>query len=91
MNKMTGLGMDFISTKLDGYKTYIGGAGFLALGIAKVLMAAVYWVAYLQPETLPAIEPDSDLAVASFQEGIVSFSLGLGVLGIGHKLEKSTK
>ena len=57
---------------LDGYKTKIGGVGFIGTGIT--LMASAFG------------GPSFDIKL--FGEGLVSFLTGLTALGIGGKVQK---
>ena len=58
---------------LDGYKTKLGGFGMLFTGLAGLIYHFV----------------DSANAMAlSFPEAIALITGGLGILGIGHKIQK---
>jgi len=67
-------GLGFMSRKLDGHKTVIGGVGSILYGLMMIIAA-------LFPETLQGVEGDLDLGINWILGGFVA-------LGIGGKLEK---
>lgn len=70
--------LGLIGSKLDGYKTKIGGVGGIILGILGI-------VKLIFPDQLPQL-PDLGL-----EASLAAISAGFVALGIGGKLEKQTK
>ncbi len=70
--------LGLIGSKLDGYKTKIGGVGGIILGILGI-------VKLIFPTELPQL-PDLGL-----EASLAAISAGFVALGIGGKLEKQTK
>lgn len=100
MNKIIALaikfsGGGFVWEKLNGYKVKLGGVGMMLGGAAMMLAGAASIV-----NALVACQA-MDCCIAIFRglteskdamsigEGYLLFSGGLGILGIGHKLEKA--
>jgi len=71
---------------LDGYKTYLGGAGLIVLGLAKVGMAVAGLIGNIYPDILPGVETDACLQDLQTGGGLVA--AGLSAIGIGHKIVK---
>lgn len=70
--------LKWAGSKLDGYKTKIGGAGLILLG-------SIGAVNLIWPDAVPGI-PAMDM------DGIIgSISTGFVALGLGHKLDKNTE
>ena len=93
MNKvMVALGLKAVASVLDGYKTYVGGACLMLIGIGKMGFGAIGVAGNMFPDiaakySLPAT--DYDTAVGIVQAGTAMFAAGLAACGIGHKIEKA--
>lgn len=74
-NMLIGRLLRLVGAKMDGYKTAAGGIGMILLGIAGLLGQA-----FPDQQGLPKMEIDDSLTLIAG---------GLGVLGIGGKLEKT--
>ena len=70
--------LGLIGSKLDGYKTKIGGVGGIILGVLGI-------VKLIFPTELPQLP---DLGI---EASLAAISAGFVALGIGGKLEKQTK
>lgn len=70
--------LGFVGQKLDGYKTKIGGAGGIILGVLGL-------VKMIFPDQLPAL-PDMGI-----EASLGAISAGFAVLGLGGKIEKNTQ
>jgi len=68
--------INWMATKLDGYKTLIGGLGLICTGIAGVI---------------GKMFPDSGLPDQEMEYIMGQFSLGFVALGLGGKAEKIIK
>lgn len=75
MNGLLASLMRWSGGRLDGYKTRIAGIGLALVGFAG-LIGQMY--------------PDAGLPKMAFSECIDSILIGLGIVGVGHKLEKQT-
>lgn len=73
-NWLIGKVLKFVGGKLDGYKTKIGGVSFLILGVLGFLSQMF---------------PDQGLPAASTEQSLAHIATGMGLLGIGGKLEKT--
>lgn len=62
---------------MRGYKTWTAGAALMLPGLAQIGLA------------LLAAKDGSGLDINAMQSGITMFGAGLGVVGIGHKIEKA--
>ena len=62
---------------MKGWKTKLAGAGPIFLGLSLMITGALEFFDG-NPEGFEKVE-----------KGITSFGLGLGIIGIGHKVEKS--
>ncbi len=69
--------LKFISRKLDGHKTQIGGVGLILLGIAGIISNTF-------PELDLPMKADLDIYLTYLAGGFTA-------LGIGGKVEKNTK
>lgn len=63
-----------LARSLDGYKTLIGGIGLILLGVTGLV--GKYW-------------PDSGVPAMDVDTALGHVAAGLGVLGVGHKIEKA--
>ena len=63
-----------IAKALDGYKTKIGGAGLILLGVTGLI--GHYW-------------PDAGVPPMDVEKAMGMVATGLSVLGLGHKAEKT--
>lgn len=64
---------------MKGWKTKLAAAGPMFLGLGMIITGGIEFFDG---------NPEGTVKV---KEGIASFSFGLGLLGIGHKVEKSAK
>jgi hypothetical protein len=89
MNKvLISLGLRYLATRLDGKKTYIGGAVMILIGLVKIITAAVGAVGNVTPDV--GAEPmDIDLITTTMETGVGMIGAGLAALGLGHKIQKS--
>ena len=63
--------------RMQGWKTWAGGAGMILAGLGQCIMA---------------IEWDSfNVDAEKFNAGVALIGLGLGAFGIGHKIEKASR
>jgi hypothetical protein len=65
-----------VASMLDGYKTVIGGFGFLLLGVVGAISN---------------LFPDLGLPESNLEMVMTNFSLGFAALGLGGKAEKLIK
>jgi hypothetical protein len=90
---LMGLGLKYLSNKMDGKKTYFGAAILMLMGIGKFLTGAIMGIVYMWPELAP---PDItgpvslDDILTLFEVGSGFFASGIGLLGLGHKFEKAS-
>lgn len=66
--------LKFIGRKLDGYKTIIGGLGFMLTGIMGIIRIM-----------FPDLTQFPDMSIG---EAIVAISAGMTAIGLGAKVEK---
>lgn len=64
---------------MKGWKTKLAAAGPMFLGLGLMITGALEFFDG---------NPDGSVKI---KEGIASFSFGLGLVGIGHKVEKSAR
>jgi len=84
INKILG----YAGRKLDGRKTYFGGAGKILAGVATMITGLVGLIGHIFPDQgLPAMEYET--AAATIGAGFYAAASGLEGIGIGHKIEKS--
>ena len=84
INKILG----YTGRKLDGKKTYFGGAGKILVGISTIIAGVVGLLGTMFPDQgLPAME--YEVAISTMVAGFYAVSSGLEGIGIGHKLEKT--
>lgn len=62
-----------VAKRLDGYKTYIGGVGLIAIGVAGLI--GHYW-------------PNSALPNADPEKSLDMIAMGWMAIGFRHKMEK---
>jgi hypothetical protein len=74
MNWLIGKILGFVGGKLDGHKTKISGAAFILLGVLGFLSQTF---------------PDQGLPAVSTEQSLAYIATGMGLLGIGGKLEKA--
>lgn len=67
-----------MKVKIGGWKTKSAAAGLILVGAGSVLQGASQM-----------LDGDFEAGMAVVKGGITSFGLGLGMLGIGHKIEKA--
>ncbi len=73
-NWLIGKIFGLIGKKLDGYKTKIGGAGFILLGVTGIIAE---------------IFPDQGLPKLGLEGSIGAISAGITALGLAHKAVKT--
>ncbi len=69
--------LKIIGGRLNGYKTYGAGAGMILLGL-------LHFINLLWPGTVSQVPP------ADFNAASTEVTAGLALIGIGHKMDKST-
>jgi len=74
LHKLIASALGYFGKKLDGKKTYLGGAGLILTGVVGLLGYVV---------------PDQGLPQMEVEACIGYISGGLAVFGIGHKVQKS--
>lgn len=88
-NWLFGKVLGYAGKKLDGKKTYFGGAGKVLAGLATLLTGLVGLLGVVFPDQgLPAMEVEP--ALATIGAGVYAISSGLEGIGIGHKIEKAS-
>lgn len=65
----------FVGKKLDGYKTIIGGVGFILTGILGIIRIMFPDLTFL---------PDMDI-----ESALASISAGITAIGLGGKIQKA--
>lgn len=80
----------YAGTKMDGKKTYAGGAGKILLGITTIISGIVGLIGIAFPD-FGFPEMSADAAIGLIAGGAYAVSCGLASIGIGHKIEKQTK
>jgi len=81
------LGLSYLAGKLDGKKTYFGGAVMMLIGIGTIITGIVGIVGNMYAD-VGAPATDLDSAIKSMETGGAMFGAGLAAIGIGHKAEK---
>lgn len=77
-------------SKLDGYKTKIGGAGLILTGIGTVIVAITMALRLMFPDLTSFPEADVTTMLKTGGAGIASISIGFSTIGLGHKVDKNT-
>ena len=67
-----------MKVKVGGWKTKTAAAASILTGMASVATGVVQ-----------ALDGNFDIAMATIKGGIATAAVGLGMLGIGHKVEKA--
>lgn len=84
---LVSLGLKYAAAKLDGKKTYFGGAVLMLLGAGKIITGLVGIVGNMYPDIAPPV--DIETCTTAIQTGAGMFGAGLAAIGIGHKVEKN--
>ena len=80
--------LGYAGRKLDGKKTYFGGAGKMLVGLTTIITGLVGLFGTMFPDQgLPAMEYEA--AFTTIGAGVYAISSGLEGIGIGHKIEKA--
>jgi hypothetical protein len=88
MNWILKMILNFGSKRLDGYKSQIGGIGFVLTGMGAMATAVTGGIRLMFPAMTQLPEMDVKTITETFTGGTISVSLGFTALGIGHKMEK---
>jgi hypothetical protein len=79
--------LQYSGKKMDGKKTYFGGAGKILTGIGLFISAAIGIIGIMFPDlNLPKMSVEEIFTILA--SGAYAFSSGLSSIGIGHKIEK---
>lgn len=78
-----------ITQVLSGWKTYCAAAVLILTGLATIETGIAGGIQhYSDPSSPTAL--DTDQMLATFTKGALAIGSGLGLIGIGHKLDKNT-
>lgn len=91
MNKIfISMGLSWAAKKMDGKKTYFGGAVLMLLGLGKIIIGTAGIIGNMYPD-LGAPVMDIDACSNAITEGAGMIGAGLAAIGIGHKVAKTAE
>lgn len=91
MNKIfISMGLSWAAKKMDGKKTYFGGAVLMLLGAGEIIVGMAGIIGNMYPD-LRAPVMDIDTCSSAMTEGLGMIGAGLAAIGIGHKVVKTSE
>lgn len=87
--KLVGFGIKYLAAKMDGKKTYFGGAVLVLIGLSKIITGAVGFIGAVYPDLATPMEPEACWQLVT--AGGAEIGGGVAAFGIGHKIQKTTK